>query len=127
MKSYTQKGRTIYLPAKEIIARGSVQKRLAIALENLPEPKSRRRLVIEVPRTILRFEGRILLPNGMPYPRHDVDRVMGHESGRQLSMFMTLINGELRYKPRPETLPRLVALYCYVDIEWPHIAGHIIK
>lgn len=121
----TQKKRVINLPPKQIVASESVQKRLSITLSNLR--KGRRGLVIEVPRTIIQFEGRILLPNGMPYPRRDVDRVMGHESGRQLSMFMTLRNGELRYKPRSETLPRLLALYCYVAIEWPHIAEHIIK
>ena len=122
-----QKDRVIDLPAPSVVGSGPFQKRLAITLNNLPDSKSRRELLIEVPRTIIQFEGKIRLSNGLLYPRRDVDSVMGHESGRQISMFKTLVNGELRYKPRPETHPRLLALYFYVAIRWPHIAGHIVK
>lgn len=130
-----EKNWVIKLPSIKIVQKTSFQNRLAMALNNLPVPKSRRRLMVEVPVTIIAFKGKILLPiphkNGsviyIPYPRRDVDNVMGHESGRQISMFKTLINGELRYKPRPETYPRLLALYCYIAIKWPHIAEHIVK
>lgn len=122
-----QKNRVIRLPDMATAASEPFQRRLAIAMNNLPIRLSRRELLVEIPRTIMQFEGGIFLSNGMIYPRREVDSVMGHESGRQLSMFMTLINGELRYKPRPETLPRLLALYCYVAIKWSHIAEHIIK
>lgn len=121
-----EKNRVIELPCSKIVGSEPFQKRLAIVLANLPDPKSRRDLFVEVPRTIINFKGTILLSNGMPYPRHNVDSCMGHESGRQISMFMELVDGELRYKPRTLTFPRLLALYTYVAIKWPLIAAHIV-
>ena len=98
-----------------------------MTFNNLPVHKSRRQLMLEVPRDIHQFNGRIVLANGMRYPTEHVDAVMGHISGKQISNFMMLIDGVPRYKPRPETYPRLVALYCFVAIHWPRIARHIVK
>ncbi|ODS23042.1 hypothetical protein AB835_10850 [Candidatus Endobugula sertula] len=117
----------IHLPLLTPINAPVVQNRLAIVLRNLPAPKSRRELVIHVPRTICEYEGRIFLANGYLYPRDDVDSVMGHESGRQISMMIEMKDGALRYPARTMTYPRLLALYCYIAIQWPDIAKDIVK
>lgn len=122
-----EKDRIVHLPSIYVVSGAPFQNRLAIALRNLPEPRSRRQLHVEVPQTIIQFKGKILLPNGYVYPRDDVDSVMGHESGRQISMFLEMKHGKPRYIPRTITFPRLTALYAYVAIKWPHIAEHIVK
>ncbi|MGH1439770.1 MAG: hypothetical protein ACRBBR_06640 [Cellvibrionaceae bacterium] len=121
------KDRVIQAPSMTVVNSTSFQNRLAMTLKSLPEKHSRRQFVIEVPRAIINFKGKILLPNGCVYPRLEVDRIMGHESGRQISMFLEMKEGELRYRPKTLTYPRLQALYLYVAIKWPHIAEHIVK
>ncbi len=123
-----EKDIVIHLPPMSVVGTESFQRRLAMTLRNLPEPKSRRALRWEVQLRITAFEGRIILSNGYPYPRQCLDSVMGHESGRQISMFLEMENEDVpRYTPNSLTFPRLLALYCYVAIRWPHLAEHIVK
>ena len=122
-----EKNRVINLPSWDVVEKDSFQRRLAITLRNLPEPKSRRELRVEVQNKIVSFKGKITFPCGYMYDRRNVDNVMGHESGRQLSMILEMKDGAPRYKPSNLTYPRLLALYCYVAIRWPHLAEHIVK
>lgn len=122
-----EKDRVIDLPAMYNVGSQSFQRRLAIALTNLPQPKSRRQIRVEAQLRIVGFKGKILMSNGRPYDRIHVDNVLGHESARQISMFLEMKDGKPRYQPSSLTYPRLLALYCYVAICWPHLAKRIVK
>lgn len=122
-----EKDRVIRLPSWDVIAKTSFQCRLAMTLRNLPEPMSRRELRVEAQHKIVSFKGKIIFPCGYMYDRRNVDNVLGHESGRQISMFLEMKDGAPRYKPSNLTHPRLMALYCYVAIRWSHLAEHIVK
>ncbi len=127
MKKTIDKNRVINAPEMSVVGTESFQRRLAITLSNLLETKSRRELRWEAQKYIVEFKGKIVLSNGYPYPRMAIDSVLGHESARQISMFLEMKDGAPRYKPSSLTFPRLQALYCYVAIRWPHLAEHIIK
>ncbi|MES9861138.1 MAG: hypothetical protein ABW157_13540 [Candidatus Thiodiazotropha sp. LLP2] len=122
-----EKDRVINLPPMSVVATEPFQRRLAMTLRNLPEAASRRVLRTDVQMRILRFKGKIVMANGYPYPRRDLDIVLGHESARQISMFLEMRDGKPRYKPSTMTYPRLLALYCWVAIRWPYLAEHIVK
>ena len=122
MKKILDKNRVIDAPEMSVVGTVSFQRRLAMTLRNLPEPKSRRALRIDVQMTLLAFKGMIILPNGYPYPRETIDSVLGDESGGQISKFLNMEN-----KPSSITFPRLQIFYCYVEILWPHLAAHIMK
>ncbi len=54
-----EKDRVIHLPWMHIVGTESFQRRLAMTLRNLPEPKSRRELRVEVQLRINAFKGKM--------------------------------------------------------------------
>ena len=124
-----ENNRIIRVPSSVVSGSTPFQRRLAMVLNNLPHQFSRRGLQKEVELTLYGFKGKILLPNGMPYPINNISHVLGEESAKGIGHILNMVDaqGRFNYRPRNQTLPRLQLLYCFVAIKYPDLAKHIVR
>ncbi len=108
----------IYVATKDELLNPHYRQRLWLSARNMPY--SRRQWPDEIADAIYYFKGRILMPDGRPWPIPDVDDVLGDP--RWFSYYFEESNG----KPRREVrlIERLRMIDLYFRIAKPHIQHH---